>query len=649
MKARSAVFPVLLALFLVCGQSKFCGAVEAEAAAKPAARPAGVPAKASIWMILPTPKGTMDRLKKLVDQFQPGAGGMAELFIRQSCPWDFPETDEAKPLIVLCDLPENEGQKPTWAAAGALKAGANAGAALEKRFGAKPDRVAEGISVFTQVQEGDLPDKEVYATVKDGRLVLGDSQKLVKLLAAEPAPAADAYAPGADLIAGADVGQLAAQHKAQIEDALTELEDFFETMANLGNIDDDDADDGDDADDNADDDDAVDGDDADDEEDDGADDPAAAIEAAAEEGRKQREQRFITNFGKALVKTCRQGLKQVDQIGLQVRMGESVCTAITVKARPGTTLAAEFERFEKCKLPSPSLLQEKNIFATVGSVPPEYLARCAGFLGTIIEFAAASDEDADKAKAAEEDIKKLVQNLGIIGQQLDGTFGCSMGTLDAPGMALHAGIRDPVATRNATNAFTKIMVSGPLAELLDKGDATRITFKENIRKLGELPVDRTVTKFTGEDPDLPADMAAAQVKAAELVYGEMPVNSDSVYTKDSMLTAAGKNCVTMLEDMFSRSTGAKPGTQAMAGTIKSAPKGTFLAGEFRTLEAMAVLVKTAEDEEGNLAIFKINMPKETDKAPTTFYMASSGGEMTAELRVPVAPISKLVEAFRAEK
>jgi hypothetical protein len=43
---------------------------------------------------------------------------------------------------------------------------------------------------------------------------------------------------------------------------------------------------------------------------------------------------------------------------------------------------------------------------------------------------------------------------------------------------------------------------------------------------------------------------------------------------------------------------------------------------------------------------KLNLPKDAEKTPITGYLASDGGEFKAELRVPVEPIKKLVEAFK---
>jgi hypothetical protein len=83
----------------------------------------------------------------------------------------------------------------------------------------------------------------------------------------------------------------------------------------------------------------------------------------------------------------------------------------------------------------------------------------------------------------------------------------------------------------------------------------------------------------------------------------------------------------------------------MAGTLKAAPKGAFVAGEMYLLDYMKLVMDLAGEAAAGM-MPKLDLPKDADKTPITGYLASDGGELKAELRVPVEPIKKLVEAFK---
>jgi hypothetical protein len=141
-------------------------------------------------------------------------------------------------------------------------------------------------------------------------------------------------------------------------------------------------------------------------------------------------------------------------------------------------------------------------------------------------------------------------------------------------------------------------------------------------------------------------MQALQKKAVAMFYGEMPVTQEMAYAKDRLLMAAGKGSAAALDDLIARAAGTKPGTAAMAGTLKAAPKGAFVAGEFYLLAGVDLIMKAMNEAGGMFALFKVDLPKDGDKAPITAYLAAADGELSAELRLPVDPIKKLVDAFK---
>jgi hypothetical protein len=590
---RIAGMAALWAL-LVWGLAGLAGEAPAPAP-KPAARPAGVPAGAAIWVVAPTPKATVDRLKKLVDSFQPGTGNMLEMLAKNGNPWSFEAADETKPLIAILQLPKEGGGDPTWAIAGNLKAGSDGAAALEKRFGGKPTKVEGGLSVFLQVQDGALPDKEMFAAFKDGRLTLGDGKDLVKLLADSPAPAEGAYPAGVDLLAGADVRVLAAQFKDQIEEGLKEFE---QNVAGLGDM-------------------------------------LPGGEANA---------KGMALCAKAMVDKCRVGLKEVEQVGWQLRLGEAVAIAYSAKAVPGTSFAAELAKLEKLGLPPPGLLHEQGLTAVTANLPPEYAVSFAEFLGPVIRAGLSADADAEKAKTVDAEVKKFIDAMSAMAKQLDGRMAMSLGKGQGGGVLAFAGVKDPAAARAAMVAIAKLVQSGPFAELMQK-QGQKQTFAEKVRQSGGLDVDRTTTDFAG-DPNLPAEMQALQKKAIAMFYGEMPVTQEMAYAKDRMLMAAGKGSSAALDDLIARAAGTKPGTAAMAGTVKAAPKGAFVAGEVYLLDCTDLIMKAMSEAGGIFAMFKLELPKDADKTPIAGYLAAADGELSAELRVPVDPIKKLVEAFK---
>jgi len=586
---RMAGMGVLLASTLVGGLAGFAGEPAAPGL-NPATRPAGVPAEAAVWVVVPAPKASLDRLKKLVEAFQPGAGAMVEMLIRQGSPWNFEEADDTKPVIAVCQLPKKQDQKPPWAIAGSLKAGTDHSAALEKRFGGKPAKTEGEISVFTQVQAGALPDKEVYASAKGGRLILGDSKELVKLLAGCPAPAEGAYPAGADLLGGVDIKALAAQYKDKIEEGLEDFQEGFKEGLALGL-------------------------------------------GAAGNGEKLAEA-----TGKFLADRARAALKEVELLGAQVRLGDTVALAFSARAVAGSEFAGWLAEAEKVSLPGTKLLPEGGMISAAVAIPPERLAK----------FFEAMLKPFGEALAGDEKTKKAFDDaVGPVTAYLKATDGTSAVTLYRRGGGLcqvgYAGVKDQAAARAAALKLLRFLESGPLADVFGKL-GFKYALKEKARESGGLTVDRISTDFKPPaDPNMPAELQETQKKMMEKMFG-LPMTQDLAFSKDRGLFAMGKEAEPALDELVARSVGAKPGTEAMAGTLKAAPKGAFVAGEMYMLDYMKLVMDLAG--EAGVPMPKLDLPKDADKTPITGYLASDGGELKAELRVPVEPIKKLVEAFK---
>ncbi|HOX05950.1 MAG TPA: hypothetical protein PK280_06075, partial [Planctomycetota bacterium] len=404
-------------------------------APKPVARPAGVPAEAAFWMIVPSPKASLERLKKLAEAFQPGTGAMAELGIRQASPWSFAEADEAKPIVAVFQLPKEAGADPSWAVAGSLKAGTDGAAVLEKRFGGKPARTEDGVSVFLQVQEGALPDKEIFAAAKDGRLVLGDSKALIRSLANCPAPADGAFPAGADILAGVDVTVLATQYKDKIEAGLKDLEE------------------------------------------------GAANAAAMMPGAGANAQGMVVG-AKVLADKCRVGLKEVAQAGVRIGLGDTISITWTLQAIPGTSFAAELAKMEKLGLPPVGLLHEQGTVAMALSLPPEYAQSFVEFLNPVVRAGLTIEEaDQEKLKALDAEATKFTTALSALAKQFDGRMAMSLGKGAGAGALGFLAVKDPAAARAAMTTIGKLSQDGPFAEVMRK-QGQKQTFATNVRQNG---------------------------------------------------------------------------------------------------------------------------------------------------------------------
>ncbi len=601
MNGRLRLIPALMATAIL---SWTTGGLAGEAAPDPApvpaskaVRPAGVPAEAAVWVVATSPKATLERLKKLVDSFQPGTGGMLEMLIRQGSPWYFEEADETKPVVAICQLPKADDDEPVWAIVGSLKEGSDGAVALEKRFGGKPAKVEDGLSVFLQVQEGALPDKEVFAAVKDGRVTVGGSKELVRMLSACPAPAEGAYPAGVDMLGGADVKALAAQYKDDIEEALKEFE---EELAG-----------------------------------------EAGPELATELGLEANGEKLGAAMAGLFVGPARAALREVELAGCQIRLGDSVSVALAFKAAPGGAFAAWLAEAEKGRLPNAKELPEGGIMSMAAAIPPERLARLFEEAGKPFGEALAGDE---KLKKSFDDIF-LPMNAYF--KATDGT-GVMTLARRAGGLcqASCGGMKDPAAARESMVRMMKFVESGPLADLLTKA-GLKYVLAEKVREVEGLPVDRlTMDMKPPADPNMPVELQDMQRKMFDKLYG-MPMVQEWAFSKDRVMMAGGKESGKVLDELAARAAGKAPGTAAMAGTVAAAPKGTFVAGEMYVVGyAKLIMDMTSEAVGAMMPMPKLEIPADAEKTPVTGYFTAAGGELGAELRVPVEPIKKLVDAFK---
>lgn len=588
MRNRLTAITAFLAVALAWNAATFAGDAAAPAA-KPAARPAGVPAQAAAWLVVPAPKTGFEHLKKLIDQFQPGFGPMAEMVIRQSSPWAFAEADETKPVIAIVNLPAKKGDKPNWAAAGSLKAGTNAAAALEGRFGGKASKVEDGVSVFAQVQEGNLPDKEIFAVAKDGRAVIGDSKELVKALAAAATPAADAYPAGLDVLVGIDVKIAGAQYKAEIEEGLKNLEEM------------------------------------------------GGVEVAGGDADAMKQMALMAKGAASMV---RKALTEAEVVTLQLKLGDTVSIGWSARAAAGTEFAGWLAKAEKVQLPSAGDLPEGGMASVVTALPVDVMGEFTKSMLKLVYDGLAKDEKGKKS------LEEFYAATDAMLKNTDGKMSAAV-SRRAGGLTFFAsaGTKDQAAARANLARYMKSIETGPVADEMAKS-GSKSEFKEKVRESAGLPVDRVTISLDPAKAKLDEQAQEQMKKAFDKMFG-LPMIEDVACAKDRMVVATGKEAAAALDEILARATGAKPATNAMAGTLKAAPKGTFVAGEVYVLQFAAFMADLLKDTMGEMIPMpKLDLPKDAETTPWTMYMAAADGELSAELRIPVAPIKKLVDELK---
>jgi len=424
--------------------------------------PPGVPVGAEAWVVVPSPEASVERARKIVEAVVPGMGAMAEMQLRAVLAGTGGEAvDATKPLVAVFKL----GKKRARAVAVKLKAEGDAVKTLEARYG-KAAKTEDGIMTFLEVQEGALPDKEVYATVKLGRLVVGDGRELVKLLAATAAPEAGKLPKGVDILAGLDVETVAAAHKESIETFLKKL----------------------------------------------ATDPTAALGMkfpGAPPGGGEVPAKKLDAFkmiGATYAGLIRSGLKEVRVLGLALRLGEGqVSLGGGLQAVEGGELAGALKKLAGAELPGAKALSGRNMAAVAAAISPEVMIQITELVEKVATPAVAAEGDEQLGKDVKEYFRLCKESI----KHMDGKF---VEALRHRGGGLSvvfiAGVKDPAAARASAVKMVRLTEKGSLAGKMGEL-GMKFSLKEKARESGGISVDRiTVTYDPPVNPNVPEEMQA---------------------------------------------------------------------------------------------------------------------------------------------
>lgn len=553
-------------------------------------RPACVPEGVDAWMVLPTPQASIGRIKDLVEAVVPGMGMMAEMQLTEMLNGVTGGALEAgKPLVGVFTL----GDEEHWAAGMAVKGADEALAALEARFG-KASAMDKGLMTFVEVQDGALPDKERYASLKEDRLVMGDDKELVHMLVKAGGPLEGDLPDGVDMLGGLDVKILTARHKEEIDAFLLELEK----------------------------------------------DPVAAMDFPVVGGDAQVEafKLIAATMGSAIAK----GVEEVLLVGFEVRVNkEEISMAGGVKAVLEGELAPFIARLGAAEMPDMGLMPEKNLATIAASMPPDVTEDVIGFLGEMVGAVAAAQEGEEAKEAWEKYLKHCLAGA----KQMDGKVAEAVFRRDGGLSAMAVGgVKDgDVAMDEFVKAFA-ILESGDLGQLADAG--MKFSFKEGVRETGELKVHRMTMDMdeNADDPNL-----AMQRQMMESIYG-LPIIYEMAFGKDKFLMAFGKDAAKVLDELAAKVAAGDAGGKAMAETLARAPKGSFAIAEVDIIEYAKLVSDMMNKIMGGM------MPgggmqlefEEGQDPPATFWITAAEDTQTLsmEYKIPVAPIKKIVDAFQ---
>ncbi|MHC4913972.1 MAG: hypothetical protein ACYTGB_00655 [Planctomycetota bacterium] len=555
------------------------------------ARPAGVPAGAETWLVVPTPKESIDRATKLVESFQPGAGALTEQTLRGWLVRNGGDAlDDTKPLVAIFSLDE----KSKYAVSVGLKAGADAAKGLEVRFG-KAAKTEDGVSTYLEVQGGALPDKEVFALVKDGRLVLGDDLALVKLLAGAAAPGADAYPKGVDVLAGMDVKTVSARHKEKIEETLKKLETAPEDVI---------------------------------------------------PGPPGMKANIDKNGMAALARLARSSLEEVRQLGAEARIGEEVSLAFSGAAVPDGELAGALEKLGAAKLPDAKLLPGGAVMALAASIPPEVTAKLMATVKELVE-ATVAGEGGELDEAVKKDVTAYIAALTELTGKTDGTVIEAIMRRDGGLCGLIASGVKGEGAREALVKAVKLSTAPGLSKMWDD-QGMKAEFTEKHRKSGDLDVDKLSVDFKPKaNPDVPPEMQAQiqemQRKMVEAIYG-LPLVYEMAVSDKYIFAGFGKKGAEELDKLVAAAAGGGEG-QALVATRKRAPQGAFVIGEVSVLEMARLMIDVFSRNVPVGAMPALDLGDGPGKL-ATFWASAAGGKMEVRYNVPVEPIKKIFDEIQ---
>jgi hypothetical protein len=598
----------------------------AEPAAEPAGetppratRPAGVPEGAEAWLVLPRPAESVARAVKVSEAVMPESGELARQTLEGILKrYGGDAVDLSAPLVAVIGF----GEKRRFALSVALRAEADVLKALEARFG-RPAALEAGISTYLEVQDGALPDKEVFAAVKAGRLVLGDERKLVEMFLAAPAPVAGAWPAELDALAGIDVKRVLAAHRAGIDEFLKKLEENPAALLPGGR---------------------------------GGPVPGPGLQALN---------------GPALAGLVRGALEQTAVLDAELRVGETG-TSISwgLLAAEGSNLAAVVDGVAGAKLPEVRGLPEagKTLIAAAGSVPPEISMKLLGpFEKFLLAMAAGGpqpegqqpggDEPAGEApadaEAAGKDVKALMKALAAMTEAGDGTV-TELILRRSGGLcvAVTGGVRDAAALRGGAVDAVRASTGGTLAALLEKS-GVKLTLEEKKRRSGELDVDGLSIEIKPPArPDMPpevqAQMQEMQRRMVEQLYGQ-PAIYELALAPRKMYAAFGKEAPEVLDELVrvgQRAEGQEgDAPRPLAAALKSAPQGACVVGEVSLTEYARFWgeMMTGMAPPGAMPALEFG---EAPAEPLTFWMNARDSRLELRYNVPLDPVKRIVAGVR---
>jgi hypothetical protein len=562
--------------------------------AEKAALPPGVPKGAEAWLVLPAPKTSVDRAKKVAEAVMPGTGGMVEMTLQGAlAKYGGDALDLTKPAVAVFAL----GEKPKFATTMGLKLEGDITKALEARFG-KATKTEKGVSTYLEVQEGALPDKEVFVCVKKDRMVIGDDARLVGLLAAAAPPAAGDYEAAVDIVAGLDLKAVSTKHKEKLDEFLKKLE--------AG--------------------------------------PAAAVGAP---GAGKINPGLEKVVGVAYADFIRAAIKQVDLLNAEVRIGaDEVALSLGLKAAKGGDLAASLDEIAKAKLPSVKMLPAKSMVVLAADMDPEVAAKIVDKVKPVLVAGLAAAEGDEKLKkAVEAQIRAteayIKQSDGAVSEAVFRRKGGLCGVIVC-------GIKDQAAGRAAMIKAVKTSISGELGKKWQE-TGVKLELKEKVRKSGDLDVDRLTLDFKPPaNKDLPPEMQARmlemQRKMMEALYG-MPINYEIAFHNKTMLTTFGKESPKALDELIARIKAGEGNQAVMAATLKRAPKGSFVVGEADLIEYAYMVIDMIGKAAPMGAMPEIDLGKGPSK-PASFWVAAGERDLVVRLNIPVDPIKRIVAAVQ---
>ncbi len=566
-------------LFAICAALVAPGA-EPQAASS---RPSGVPEGAEAWLVLPAPGKTMARIGPVVEAVAPGSGPVAVLTLRDILnKYSGKALDQTKPVVYLFSL----GKKTRFALGASIVAGEDVTQILEMRFG-KVAKTAGGISTYLEVQPGALPDKEIYVSIKAGRLVVGDDSKLVALLAGAARPAAGAFDDGVDLAAGIDVRAASAGNKELLADFLKKL--------------------------------------------------------AASGGRAGKEKglgKLTGAVNAGLVRSVIGNLEVVSAVG---RVGgDEVSLAFDFGALKGGEFASALQKLSGARLPGLSKLPGRPMMKMVGALDPAVTNQLIEMLRPVLKAGLAPGVDDEQlGKELEAYLEAAVATL----KHTDGKIGETV-QRRAGGLCVSVVTGVVTESARARSSVLNLLKAGQSEALKKKWQEVGLSFeiKERHRKSRELDVDRiTIDIKPPVNPDMPPEVQARvqgmQRKALEALYG-LPSIYEFVFREKRMLATFGKEAPKALDELVeSAGRGEAAGAEAM--TIrKRIPEGAFLAAEIDVIEYAHMLVDMMGRMMPPGMMPNVDLGAAPAK-PAGIWAVARDGKLTVQCGVPVAPVKRI--------